>query len=172
MLRGNETAGISALGVSVIWDSNTLTLCTDVIREMKYIISQFRYLGVCKQHLDRGNKMLNIKGVEGLAKRAINRVVIAVTNCLSSVAVDKAFYLNTTLIDTYMNVVQQPLSQCKMICFAQQPLQCHGITKPSNLLGEIELAVQVSRRQSKNASDSIPHAFFFSSVFPLALLHT
>ena len=35
---------------------------------------------------------MNIKGAEGLAKRAINRVVIAITNCLSSVAMDKDFY--------------------------------------------------------------------------------
>ena len=31
----------------------------------------------CKRHLSRGNKMINIKGSVGLAKRAVNRIVIA-----------------------------------------------------------------------------------------------
>ena len=36
--------------------------------------------------------MVNIKDTEDLAKRAINHVVIAITNCLSSVVMDKDFY--------------------------------------------------------------------------------
>ena len=39
--------------------------------------------------------MMNIKGAAGLAKRAINRIVIAITNCYRT-AVSEASYLTTT----------------------------------------------------------------------------
>ncbi len=52
---------------------------------------------MCKEHLDRGNEMIDIKGALGLAKRAINRKVIAITNCYRT-AVGKASYL--TMEDT------------------------------------------------------------------------
>ena len=39
--------------------------------------------------------MMNIEGAAGLAKRAINRIVIAITNCYRT-AVGKASYLITT----------------------------------------------------------------------------
>ncbi len=39
--------------------------------------------------------MINIKGAAGRAKRAINRIVIAITNCYRTVGGGKAFYLAT-----------------------------------------------------------------------------
>lgn len=35
---------------------------------------------------------MNIKGIKGLAKCAINYVVITITNCLFSITINKNFY--------------------------------------------------------------------------------
>ncbi len=52
-------------------------------------------LSVCKEHQNRDNEMIDIKGALGLAKRAINRKIIAITNCYRT-AVGKVSYLITT----------------------------------------------------------------------------
>ncbi len=49
----------------------------------------------CKEHQNRGNEMIDIKGALGLAKRAINRKVIVITNCYQT-TVGKVSYLITT----------------------------------------------------------------------------
>ena len=61
--------------------------------EMSAIMSNSK-LSMCKQHLKRVTRMITIKNAVGLAKRTINCIVIAITNCYHTV-VGKVFYLIT-----------------------------------------------------------------------------
>ncbi len=70
-----------------------LTLLAEVVAfYVRLTAVDVRGLG-CKEHLNRGNEMIDIKGTLGLAKRAINRKVIAMTNCYQT-AVGKVSYFN------------------------------------------------------------------------------
>lgn len=62
-------------------------------------ISNWKY----KRHLNKSNKMMNIKDVTGLVKRAINCIIIVITNCYQTI-VSKAFYLITTNTKIFFSV--------------------------------------------------------------------
>ena len=62
--------------------------------EMSAIVSNPK-LSMCKQHLKGVTRMITIKDALGLAKHAINYIVIAITNCYQT-AVGKVSYLITT----------------------------------------------------------------------------